>query len=635
VTNTPRAQPTFFGAVDRPLFGWIHRTASAGGATRTPLGLVLCNPFGYEAMCTHRTVRHFAQAAAAAGIPALRFDYDGTGDSAGTDLDPGRRDAWLASIHEAIETLRRECGCERVCLLGIRLGATLAAVAASSRTDVAGLIAIAPVINAKAFIREMRALQMATVAGAAAAGSPSTDTPMEITGFLLSLAARNELSQMDLMKLPRAPAPAVLVLDRSDLPGAQSWYQHLRSCDARASYHALPGYVEMMLSPHSARVPQEMLQNALEWLTVERAQLMSADPTASLQATAPESRSCAQFNAPEGSGAQIVETAAFLDPEQTLFGILTLPAASHSQLADPSDVAKSSSRPAVLLLNAGGTHHIGPNRMYVALARRWASLGHAVLRMDISGIGDSLPWPGEAENVVYTAHATEDIGWGLRYLREQTGATELRALGLCSGAYHAFKAAVNGAPLQAIVMINPLTFFWKEGSSLEVPTGDARIVSEARRYRSSALSADRWLKLMRGDVNILTVAGVLTRRFLQQLKYSGRNLARLIGLPLRDDLARELELIVRRRIGLTLVFAARDPGIELLEIQGGSKGQALRKRGRMKVHIIDNADHTFTVQRTRDHLAALLTAELDTPAPTIRPAPTPGANPAMPAIEYP
>src|SRR5207245_1595647 len=77
-----------------------------------PLGLVLCNPFGYEAICAHRTLRHFAEAAADAGIPALRFDYDGTGDSVGEDLEPDRLSAWIASVHRAAETLRREAGCE-------------------------------------------------------------------------------------------------------------------------------------------------------------------------------------------------------------------------------------------------------------------------------------------------------------------------------------------------------------------------------------------------------------------------------------------------------------------------------------------------------------------------------------------
>jgi len=78
-------RPLYFGREDRPLFGWLHRPAE--GATGA-LGLVICNPFGNEAISTHRTIRQMADAAARAGIAALRFDYDGTGNSAGHDLDP-------------------------------------------------------------------------------------------------------------------------------------------------------------------------------------------------------------------------------------------------------------------------------------------------------------------------------------------------------------------------------------------------------------------------------------------------------------------------------------------------------------------------------------------------------------------
>ena len=48
-------------------------------------------------------------------------------------------------------------------------------------------------------------------------------------------------------------------------------------------------------------------------------------------------------------------------------------------------------QPWVVLLNAGIIHRIGPNRLYVQLARRLASRGHAVLRFDLAGIGDSEP----------------------------------------------------------------------------------------------------------------------------------------------------------------------------------------------------------------------------------------------------
>ena len=611
--TVPRAEPVYFGPDDRPLFGWIHRPQHPA---RAPLGLALCSPFGYEAICAHRTLRHFAEAAADAGIPALRFDYDGTGDSAGDDLDPDRLSAWIASVHRAAETLRREAGCQRLCFLGVRLGATLAALAASERSDVQGLVALAPVVNAKAYIRELRALQMAT--GLATPAESSGDDPMEVTGFALTAATRAALSAVDLSKLERAPAAQVLILDRHDLPGNERWAAHLQATGATVERRAVPGYAQMMLSPHATVVPAEMLRLAVAWLG-ERAAVEPAahgdryspdDNSRQGRDTVPLSRHSIRLPAGAPPAVPITESAEYLDSGRALFGILSAPHAAASGAAAAGGTA-AHPRSGILLLNAGGTHRIGSNRLYVTLARRWASLGHAVLRMDISGVGDSPPRPGETQNAIYTARAAEDIAQALRYLRERAAVTECRALGLCSGAYHAFKAAVGGAPLDSVVMINPLTFFWKAGMSLDAPLPDQRVISEAQRYQQTALQIRSWLKLMRGEVDVGRIAQIMMRRAGSLLNRHWRDVARHCGLPLTDDLGRELESVAGRGIRMLFVFAAHDPGLELLRTQGGSSVRKLRRRQQLEIRLISGADHTFTARPAREQLIAVLGEALD------------------------
>ena len=73
-------------------------------------------------------------------------------------------------------------------------------------------------------------------------------------------------------------------------------------------------------------------------------------------------------------------------------------------------------------------------------------------------------------------------------------------IGLCSGAYHGFKAAAAGLPLSSIVVVNPLTFFWKPGMSLEY--ADFQVTSETNRYARSSRSLSSWLKLLRGQVDL-------------------------------------------------------------------------------------------------------------------------------------
>ena len=106
-----------------------------------------------------------------------------------------------------------------------------------------------------------------------------------------------------------------------------------------------------------------------------------------------------------------------------LFGILTRPAASPSRAG----------LPAVILFNAGTVHRIGAHRHSVALARRWAAHGFFVLRLDLTGIGDSPAPPGGLENLCYPPGFMRDVDLAMSALEAATGADRFVVAGLCSG----------------------------------------------------------------------------------------------------------------------------------------------------------------------------------------------------------
>jgi len=590
----PRAEPRYFGPAGRVCFGWLHRPPADRPPPPVPppraAGLVICNPFGHEAVSAHRALRHFAEAAAALGVPALRFDYHGTGDSTGDDREPGRWEAWLASVDAAVDELRRAAGLTHVYLLGVRLGATLAALAASRRDDVAGLVAVVPVVSGKQWWRETRAMENAMQLAAAPPGRELPAGQAESVGFVITEETRAALGAVDLLGLERRPAARVLLLDRDDLPPNDRFAARLRELGggAEVDHRRVPGYAGMMLDPHDAVVPGEMVRAVSAWLDRQVPAAGAGTPPAP---TSP----AAAGPVPVAPG--VTETADFLDGTRTLFGIVTAPAAATSPTR------------AIVLLNAGAVNRIGPNRLYVELARRWAGRGHLVLRFDQAGIGDSPPWPGEEENIVYSPSAVRDLECALQHLAERRGIATSRALGLCSGAYHAFKAAAQGLAVERVVIINPLVFFWKPGMSLAYPA--YHVSDAAAHYRRSLVRLTTWKKLFTGKVDVTGFAQVMARRVAFLAGGILRDLARRVGRPMAEDLGVELQTAARRGIGMRFVFATGDPGEDLLRSQAGSSVRRLLREGRLSIRRIDGPNHTFTPVWSHAVLTEALEEELD------------------------
>lgn len=584
---TPRPRPLYFGPEDRPLFGWLHEPHSA---TARGLGVVICNPFGYEEICAHRSIKYLAETAAASGLPTMRFDYDGMGDSAGTGNDPDRLEAWIASVGLAADVLRDLTGVERLCFVGLRLGATLASLAAGGRSDVEALVALAPIVNAKAYLRELRALQSMMNRNKRTL-QENTDGALEAAGFILTAEAQTALSGIDLNRVTEKPAPCVLLVDRTDAPGNDRWAEHLRSLGTVVEQRAFEGYVEMMLDAHESAVPQNTIDGSVEWLaSLAPPQAASAH----LSLAAGDARKEARVDP------AVQETAVWFGEDSILFGVISSPASGV-----PTET--------ILLLNSGAVSHCGPNRLYVTLARRWAALGYRVLRMDLSGLGDSATRPRAADNIVYSSHAAEDIRSALEFLRHRYGAQCFHSLGICSGAYHSLKAAVAGLPLASIIVINPLTFFWEQGVSPQFP--EYQLAAEAARYSENLWRLQPWLKLLSGQVDLLALSQVLLGRLYSVARSRCRNLLSLFGLPLVEDLARELKTIANRPVDLAFVFAAADPGLELLRQQGGRAVPRLQARGQLDIRIVEDADHTFTDHGARQRLWEILVAKLGGPRP--------------------
>jgi len=549
-------EAVYFGERERARFALLY--AADGAAHATGAGLVIVPPFGYEAVCAFRALRVLAERAAAAGVIALQLDLDGTGDSAGDDSDPDRLAGWLASIDDACELVRGS-GADRVVLAGVRLGASLATLAAARRRDVAGVIAIAAVPSGRALVREMRALAMAS-------GAKTDD---EVIGFALTADTRAALTAIDLVHEPRAPAPAALIIDRDDLKPNDAWVAALRALGCAVTHARLPGYPDMVLDPHHAIVPAAIV-DAVVAFTARVPALAHAVPAA---------RAVARLAS--ATHGDVVEQA------------ITL---AYGCRAIAASTAGATPRRALVLLNAGAVRRTGPSRLYVALARQLAARGLLVVRVDLSGLGASPPRDVRGEdNVVYGPNAAREVAAITRWLRER-GAADVAVAGLCSGAYHALRAAIEGSEIDTVIAINPVTFHYTAGMPIDVQPH--KVIASTERYRRSMRSREAWSKLVRGGVDLRLLAHTIARRARDRGAHAIRDVARGLHIPLRDDLGTDLLALAKRGVRVRFVFAETEPGLALLADEAGRIVDQLVARGELAITTIAGADHTFTPRST-------------------------------------
>jgi len=342
----------------------------------------------------------------------------------------------------------------------------------------------------------------------------------------------------------------------------------------------LPGYVEMVMDPHRAVVPRSVVEATVGFAAGFAA---APDPGA---AAAPAMEASGRVEMPI-DGTSVTEELVWIDDQ--LVGIC-------SRLR--GDAARG-----VILLNAGAVPRVGPNRLHVPIARRLAARGALVLRLDLSGVGDSGTRPGAPENIVYSEHALADVAAAVAWVRAQ-GAREVAIVGLCSGAYHGFKAAVAGSSVDTVVAINPLTFFYKPGMPLDF--AEFRVTEDAQRYAKSVRSSGAWKKVVRGKVDLRRVARVVAARARSVAEHRARDVLRRLRVPLENDLGSELYALGRAHVAMRFVFAGGDPGRALLVEQGGSAVTRLASKGRLNVEVIAGADHTFTPRWSHPLLEAAI-----------------------------
>jgi len=189
-----------------------------------------------------------------------------------------------------------------------------------------------------------------------------------------------------------------------------------------------------------------------------------------------------------------------LGPEGQLVGIVSR---LSSALVRPTTLSSAEPGPALVILNAGVLHRVGPHRLHVTLARRIAAIGLASLRLDLGGIGDSI---ASSDAASFRESAVADTRAAMTGLGELVGARRFVLFGVCSGADNSIATALADDRVTGIILVDPPTYptrrgqlrhlmrrITKRGSLRELARTALDVAArELRRSRCSATSSPGW-----------------------------------------------------------------------------------------------------------------------------------------------
>lgn len=168
-------------------------------------------------------------------------------------------------------------------------------------------------------------------------------------------------------------------------------------------------------------------------------------------------------------------------PAMTLVGILSR----------PEDKAGSKAVPCIILLNGGLLPHLGPNDLYVHLAREMARSGCWVLRFDFWGQGDSEFFFSGRNSAHANASATSEA---MDLMERMYGQTKFVLAGFCAGADVVLDVLKRDNRVSGSVLINPM--FQVQSNRQSAAEFEKRILG--RLYRQQMRSLRSWLRLFLG-----------------------------------------------------------------------------------------------------------------------------------------
>jgi pimeloyl-ACP methyl ester carboxylesterase len=238
--------------------------------------------------------------------------------------------------------------------------------------------------------------------------------------------------------------------------------------------------------------------------------------------------------------------------------------------------------PAVVMLNAGILHHVGPSRLHVALARRLVEDGYTSLRFDFSGIGDSEP---RRDGMPFDQAAVLEVKDAMNFLGEKRDINKFIVLGLCSGADVAFRTAKDDSRVVGLVSIDGYAY--------------RNLQYYLHHYVPRLVRLGAWksftLRQLRRGLRSLGLGRIA-------VGLNGRRSTFVRPFPPKEEVELGLRSLIDRGVEQLYIYSGGQEEYYNYEDQFADTFRSVEFRGRVRVEYLSVADHTFTSLDQQAHV---------------------------------
>jgi pimeloyl-ACP methyl ester carboxylesterase len=278
------------------------------------------------------------------------------------------------------------------------------------------------------------------------------------------------------------------------------------------------------------------------------------------------------------------ESALRFGKDRSLVGILT-------ENGDTNFGEKNNST-AVLFLNSGLLHHVGPNRIYVKVARRLTANRFVALRFDFSGVGDSSP---RRDKLPAVESVIDEARQAMDYLGYSKGINQFCCVGLCGGAVTAARVSLCDPRVRKLILIN-----------LPLPKTHHRFVVEQSNiyFRYALFSVRSWLRFFSMRSNYLHVWQVVSAKIRGKVFRS--SLYDSESQDATSKLKKFFRSIRMQGVRILMVNSGLEFGDEYFKTVLGDEYHAMQNSGLLRIERIAGADHAISPLSCQEELLDLI-----------------------------